>query len=228
MARFAQELEQASLVRSPRSVINRTRHSWNEAVTAAIPGGPENLLGQPARGDRYSLAWSEFAPSFVQDLESWLERLRGDDLLADLPFKPLRDISIEGRRAQVRQLASGWIRRGNDPASLRSLADLIRPQGAREALRVPLERRPDRKPTRGIFHYTSALLVIARHWVQADETTLAALRALADRCKPEGDGITAKNMRVLRAFDDTEVRDRLLGLPRRLVRGIRKGDRLTR
>src|SRR4051812_36741018 len=122
MTRFARELEEASLVRSPRTVINVTRRRWNEVVTAAIAGGPRNLLSQPTRGDRYSLAWSEFAPSFVQDLEGWLERLGGDDLLADLPFRPLRTISIEGRRAQVRQIASGWIRRGNDPASLRSLA----------------------------------------------------------------------------------------------------------
>jgi integrase len=209
-------------------VSNRTRHSWNEAVAAAIPDGPANLLTQPVWGDRYSLAWSEFAPSFVQDLENWLERLRGEDLLAGLPFKPLRAISIENRRAQVRQLASGWVRRGNDPASLRSLADLVRPEVAREALRFHLERRPDRKPTLGIFDYTWALLAIARHWVRVDEATLAVLRNLADRCKPEGEGITLKNMRVLRAFDDTELRDRLLGLPRRLVRGIGKGDRLTR
>ena len=156
------------------------------------PGGPKRLFSQPARRDRYRLLWPEFAPSFVQDLESWLERLRGEDLLATLPFKPLRPISIGNRRAQVRELASGWVRRGNDPATL-TLADLIRPEVAREALKIHLERRrPDKKPTRGIFHYTWALLAIARHWARADEATIAELQDLAGCCKPEDQGVTAK------------------------------------
>ena len=104
LARFAWDFERSSMVRSHRSVINLTRRRWNEAVKAKISGGPKHLFSQPARRDRYGLAWCEFAPSFVQDLESWLERLRGDDFLGTLPFKPLRPISIENRRRRSASL----------------------------------------------------------------------------------------------------------------------------
>lgn len=157
-----------------------------------------------------------------------MARLAGSDPLEELPFRPLRPVTVELRRRQVRELASALAARGRDPGSIGSLADLVVPATAKEALRFFLARAPSGKPTLRMRYLVSVLLGIAKHWVRADQACLDGLRALAIRCTPETSGMTAKNAATLRAFDDDAAVQRLLHLPRRVFGRVRQREPLNR
>jgi integrase len=227
--RFRVALEQTSLVRHPERVHRDTAYCWNRAATT-VPGWPAKRLMVPRRAKQpYVLPPEAFPASFRADLAAWLARLAGEDLLAALPFRPVRPATRERRHLQVLQLASALVHcGGRAPAELKGLADLVEPAAVREALRFFLERAGGR-PTRQIHELAAAALVIARHWVKVPEAQEQALRALAKRCDPGERGMTAKNRAVLRRLEDGALVQALLTLPDRLARGLaRKTAPLTR
>jgi hypothetical protein len=61
-----------------------------------------------------------------------------------LPFRPVRPGTLQHREYQIRQFASALVRRGWDPASLRSLADIVAIDAFKDGLRYLLERRGGR------------------------------------------------------------------------------------
>jgi integrase len=221
MARFRTALEHSSLVRQPGQVHYSATRSWNRAA-AAVPGWPATRVSVPPRvRQTYVLRPEVFSMSFNADLEAWLARLAGEDLLAELPFRPVRPSTLARRRFQILQLASGLVHRGRDPATLTRLADLVAPAATvREALRFFLERAGGRT-TRQVHQLATVALMIAKHWVGLPKAQVEELRALVRRCDPEIRGLTAKNRAALRRLEDdpTLVRE-LLTLPDRLARGL--------
>ena len=59
----------------------------------------------------------------------------------------------------------------------------------------------------------SALLQIAREWVKVDQTVLADLKRLVRKVPMPPLGLTTKNKRFLRQFDDPDALRRLVKLP---------------
>jgi integrase len=57
---------------------------------------------------------------------------------------------------------------------------------------------------------------MSREWVKVDEVTLTELKRLAGKVPAPRAGLTEKNKRFLRQFDDPEVLHRLMALPRKL------------
>jgi integrase len=220
MERFRAALEHSSLVRNPAKAHRDATHSWNRA--AAVSGWPATRVSPPPRVRKtYVLPLSAFPPSFGADLEGWLARLAGQDLLAELPFRPVRQSTLRTRRLQVRQLASALVHRGRDPTTLTRLADLVEPAATvREALRFFLARAGG-TTTRQVHQLATVALMIAKHWAKVPEPTVAELRALVRRCDPQVRGLTAKNRAALRRLEDDPALVRgLLTLPDRLARGL--------
>ena len=98
---------------------------------------------------------------------------------------------------------------------IRSLADLVTPGHCKNILRWLLHRAGDQA---NIYNHNlgKALLQIARDWAKVDAEVLAQLKRLNGKMPVPLMGLTDKNKRCLRQFDDPAVLRRLYALPARL------------
>jgi hypothetical protein len=213
LGRFAAHLE-TSLLKAPAEVLRNTRRAWTRACRE-VPGWPDRPFAALPRSDYYALPWSSFPASLRADLQGWLDRLAGRDPLEETPCRPVRPATLLAREGQVRRFASALVLRGRDPASLRSLADLVEVETYKEGLRFFLERRGG--TSSAIADLAAGLKAIARHWVGADAAHLARMAAMLRRLEVPRRGLTEANRRRLRALGDPDARQALLQLPRRLL-----------
>jgi integrase len=127
---------------------------------------------------------------------------------------------MKTRREQVRWFASALVHRGRDPASLRSLSELVKIDLIKEGLRFLLQRRGG-KPTRHLQNMLYALRSLAQ-WTGAHPDDLAEITRLCGRLNPGVTGLTQKNRAAVRQFDDPRNVDALLSLPRTLLARARR------
>jgi integrase len=213
-AEFRQYLDTA-LLKNPAIVHRACLSAWNTALST-VPGWPDFSVSIPQRRDRWTLPWEVFPSSLREDMAHWLDRLAGHDLLAELPFRPVRPATLRSREYQIRQFASALMLRGRNAATLTGLADLVAIYSFKEGLRFLLERQGN-KPTSMIADLASTMKAIARHHVRVDEKHLAQMTAVIRRIDPRRRGLTERNRVRLRAFDDRDNLLALVRLPGRLV-----------
>ncbi len=223
---FREDITKGGLVRRPREVHRSTCLLWNHAAETLAPW-PKQRLTVPSHIRTYALPWTAFPETFWADVQSYLDRLAGKDLLAELDFRPLRPASIRTRELQLRQFASALVLRGRDPATLRSLADLVGIDAFKEGLRFFLARSAEERP-KNAHDIACVIKAVARHWVKVDEAHLAELRALCRRLDPGRRGLTQKNRGRLRQFDDRAHVGALVNLPQRLVAEVRRNRTISR
>ena len=113
---------------------------------------------------------------------------------------------------------------GVTPTAITSLADLVSPENFKGVLRRRHETVGGRE---NVFNHdlARALVEIARQWVKVDANVLAELRRLAGKVPMPVPGLTAKNKRALRQFDDPAVLQRLYDFPRRLWAEVKRDAR---
>ena len=226
LAAFRRALLEGSLVRKPMIVAQRTVACWNQAV-AEVPGWPQARLTVQDLRDRYTQPLNRFPPSLQAEIEAYLARLAGGDPLEELPFRPANPATIDTRRYMLRQLASALVLQGRDPASIVALADLVTREAARSAMLFFLARSGN-QPTTQTGSLAGLLLSVGRHWVKVGPQQETYLKSLARRCRPPQRGMTEKNRTTLRQFDDPDVVDRLLELPRQIHAELRRRKNLSR
>ena len=214
------------IVRSPRETQQAAGKAWN-AAREIVPGWPDLVLVIQNFRKNPSLPWSAFPESFQREVEAYLAARseESDDLLDDT--EPLRESTIEGKRRQLRLFATAVVESGRDPATLRSLADLVDPRVAKAGLEVLIMRTGEQKSSRnhGMAHL---LLSLARHVVMADEATLRLLKILCRKVALRRNmGQTPKNRQRLAQFDDPRCRDNLLGLPKVMMQEACKAPEAT-
>ncbi|MEE8164179.1 MAG: hypothetical protein V3T64_01285, partial [Myxococcota bacterium] len=209
------------LLKRPMPLVRQVVLRWNQA-SAEITDWPQQRLTRIDRRDTYGLDWEEFPESFRDDVERWLTRLSGQDLLAnDTPETPLAPATLKHRRHQIRALASACSHAGLDVERIVDLSVLAEPDNLRLGLRWLLARNDDE--TSGAIHgLATAIKGLARHYVCVDEETLEEIREICRRLDPGSEGITAKNRERLRQFDDPANVALLLNVPDRLVREAEK------
>lgn len=210
---FRLELFEQSLIREPGKTWTSIRATWNRAVRS-VSGFPDLTIDVPKRVDGYLMDWSAFPASLQADLNAWLDRLAGRDLGEDGPLRAVRPSTLQTRAYQLQGFASALARSGVDPATLRSLADLV----AYDMLVVGLRFYRDRQGglTQTIHGLASMLKSVARHWAKADEAQLLLISKLMGRLAVPDPGMTAKNRTRLRLFNDDAHVAALLTLPLRL------------
>jgi integrase len=213
-AAFREHLDQ-TLLKEPAAVFREALLGWS-AARAQVPGWPDVALIIPARTTTWTLPWSAFPESFYRDVMSYLDRLGGHDPLEELPFRPVRPLTLKHRQYQIRQFASALVMRGRDPSTLTSLGDLIAIDTFKVGLRYLLERRGGRS-TATIVHLATSLKAIARHHVRVDAQHLERMAAVIGRLDPPKRGLTAKNRSRLRALDDPKTALALVQLPEKLM-----------
>ena len=196
-------------------VFRETLLGWNKA-REQVPGWPDVAVIIPARTTAWTLPWSAFPESLHRDVIRYLDRLGGRDPLEELPFRPVRPLTLQHREYQIRQFASALVMRGRDPATLTSLADLVAIDAFKDGLRYLLERRGG-KSTATVVHLATSLKAIARHHVAVDAQHLERMAAVIGRLEPPKRGLTAKNRSRLRPLDDPQTALALVQLPAKLM-----------
>jgi len=106
-------------------------------------------------------------PSLRSDILAYLDRLSGDDLLADVDFRPLRASSIATYDRLLRQFLSALVQRGHDPQTLQSLADVVPLETVKLGLRFFIDRAAGAK-SKQAYHIARLLTAIARHWAKVE------------------------------------------------------------
>jgi integrase len=126
-------------------------------------------------------------------------------------------VTLKLREYQIRAFASALVERGVDPASLKTLADLVRPATMQLGLEFHLKRHEGRVNP-ALPGLVAVLQSIARDWVSAGPDDLARIQnCLADiRAELPRRGMTQKNVNRLRPFDSRDNAMALLRLPSRL------------
>jgi integrase len=217
------EQVKASLRKKPVETCRRFIKGWN-AGRAEVVGWPDIPLIWESRRQTRALGWETFPASYKADVEAWLARQGGDDLMAeDGPPKPLKPVTLNHYRGLSLIFASSLVEQGTPAENIRSLADLVTIEAFKKILRAELERSGN-KATATIAKRADILISLARHYVKIDERELDALRKNARRVKPEATGMTDKNRARLRQFPNLESMRPLLAHPflirRRLDRQV--------
>src|SRR5262249_35656609 len=197
--RFRSAITDEGIVRNPREVHRMACKAWNRL--ASTVSRSLQRLSEPSYKAIYTLPWSTFPQSLKTEVDNYLERLAGRDLLGELDFRPLRPSSIATRERQLRQFASALVHRGRDPQAVRGLADLVTIDTLKDGLRFFLDRAGNKK-TKYIHDLACALKAMARHQVKVDAKHLDRLRSICRQLDPDGRGLTDKNRDLLRQFDD--------------------------
>jgi integrase len=222
MRTFGAFLSDRTLHRKPRHVHRRTCVLWNRAVQQ-VETWPRRIVIIPGYRDTFSLPLNAFPESFQSELEIWLYRLSGKDLLAtDAPLRPLRPDTLRGKREQVRRLASALVHAGHPIDQIPSLACLIELKSFRRALNWLLTNRSEGEPIPSLFELANSMLGIAKHWAKVPDSHLSELRRIVDRLRCRKRGLTSKNREILRQFDDPMNVLKLLTLPELLAAQAKK------
>jgi integrase len=125
------------------------------------------------------------------------------------------------RRDQIHAAVSALIDAGVKPAAIRFLADLVTPANFKKILRRRVEMVDGAQNS---FNQSLAIILtlIAREWVKVDGAPLAELKRLLSKVPVPLNGMTDKNKRFLRQFDDVNALRRLVQLPERLWAEVKR------
>jgi integrase len=200
--------------------------AWN-ACQRERAGWPALVITRPKKREIYLLPWSVFPASLKKETDSYLDRLAGIDLSEDGPPRPARPATLKTRAYQLQVSASALVHRGVPAETIRSLADLVTLENYQSLLRFFLDRH-DGKASPMAGQIAGFLKDVARHWVKADEDTIAKMKKIVSRLTPPRRGMTLKNRERLRPLDEPENVARFLGLSERIREDVEKDKRAPR
>jgi integrase len=161
-------------------------------------------------------------PSFQRDVDNFLKWASQSD-----PFAPesrqrrLAPRTLRLRRDQIHAAVSALIDSGIKPAAIHSLADLVTPDNFKRILRRRVEM-VDGAPNSFNQSLGIALVLIAREWAKVDGAEQAELKRLLSKVPAPPQGLTDKNKRCLRQFDDPSNLRRLVQLPEQLWAEVKR------
>jgi integrase len=224
IAGFITAVRQETLHRHPNKLHRQVTLIWNEA--ARDPAlGLQPVTVAFFRGPPTRIDWASLPAEFRQEVQDYLSWCGGSDPFAvDARSRALAPQTLRLRRDQIHAAVSALVKCGIKPASIRSLADLVTANNVKSILRRRLEKVGGEENT---FNYTlaSVLVQIAREWVNVDPPVLAELKRLVGKLPAPAPGLTAKNKRFLRQFDDPQTLRRLVELPDQLLAEVRRDSK---
>jgi hypothetical protein len=210
-----------SLHPNPNALHRQTTLIWNE-VARDPELGLQRVTVASFRAPPKRIAWSLLPGSFRTEVDAYLNwASRSDPFAADARLRLLAPRTVRQRLQQFQTAASTLVDSGIDPSAVRSLADLVTPTNFKSILRRRLEIVGGEENN---FNKDLALILVlvAREWVKVDGAVLAELKRLAGKLPAAKVGLTDKNKRFLRQFDDPDGLSRLVKLPERLWADVRR------
>jgi integrase len=221
VADFITAVREQSLHGTPNWLYRQVTRIWNEAAGDAKLG-LKPLTVPSFRSPPKRVDWALLSRSFRRDVDKYLEWASQSD-----PFEPdcrprrLAPRTLRLRRDQIHAAVSALIDTGMKPAAIRSIADLVTLVNFKRILRRRVEMVYG---VQNSFNHSLAiaLTVIAREWVKVDAAAQAELKRVLSKVPVPLKGLTAKNKRFLRQFDDVNTLRRLVQLPERLWAEVRR------
>jgi integrase len=218
---FIAAVREGSLHRKPNALHRQVSLIWNEAAQDSAFG--LQLVTVPSfRGPIERIGWSLLTDAFKKDMEDYLSWCGvSDPFAADARSRALAARTLRLRRDQIHAVVTALVKSGTQLAAILSLADLTSPNNFKFILRWRVDS-VDGQPN--IFNYNlgKALVQIAYEWVKVDAQRLAELKRLLGKMPVPLIGLTDKNKRFLRQFDDPAVLQRLYRLPDKLWAEVRR------
>jgi integrase len=213
----------------PKDIHKQVPRSWNRA-RESVADWPQITLREPDfRAKPASLPLDAYPKSFQQDLERYLALLSGDNLLdEDAPDRPCKPSTINARQSYLLSAANAAVNEGVATDTLTSLADLVKPDVVKLILEHYIDQHNGEIRTFTI-DLAERLRSVARRYVKVQEDEIQIL----DRyCRKLGrhrrNGLTPKNMAVIRAYKSPQNRKLLKALPGELFdKALAEKDALT-
>jgi integrase len=218
---FIAAVRNGSLHRQPNRLHRQVTRIWNEAA-ARMPG-LQMVTVASFRGPPWRIDWA-LLPALKEDLDQYVSWARGTDPFAsDARVRPLAPRTLQLRRHQIHAAVSALVQSGTKLDSIRSLADLVTPDNLKSILR---RRVAMVGGTENNFNHLlgCVLLQIAREWVKVEPAVLGELKRLVGKVPVPASGLTAKNKRFLRQFDDPNALRRLVQLPDKLWAEVKRDN----
>jgi integrase len=218
---FITTVRESSLHRKPDTLHRQVTLIWN-AATRDPKLGLRSVTVPTFRGPPKRIGWALLPEAFRQDVGAYLAWCGASDpFAADARSRALAARTLRLRRDQIHAGVTAWVESGANPAAIKSLADLVSPNSFKDILRRRFESVGGDENT---FNHNlgKALVQIAREWVKVDGQILAELRRLFGKLPVPLSGLTDKNKRFLRQFDEPATLRRLVGLPDRLWAEVKR------
>ena len=226
---FITAVRDGSLHRKPNNLHRKVALIWNE-VAQRSELGLQAVKVPSFRRPAKRIEWTSLDNAFRKDVDKHLMWCGGSDFFAaNARPRALAPQTIALRRNQIHAAVTALVESGVKPTAITSLADLVSPENFK---RILGRRHETVGGSENVFNHdlARALVQIARQWVKVDAGVLVELTRLADKVPMPASGLTSKNKRVLRQFDDPATLQRLRNFPRRLwaeVKRDAKPNRLT-
>ena len=223
--RFIAEIRRGSLHHNPNALHRKTATIWNEVAIALPTLGLRPITRPSFRGPPRRIAWSTLTNTFRADVDNYLTWCEGvDAFAADARPRPLAPRTLELRRNQIHAAATALVDSGVAPASITGLGDLVTVDHFRQILRQRYQAAGEQENS---FNrdLAEAFVQIAREWVRPDTSVLAELKRLTGKMPMPKPGLTAKNKRAMRQFDDPAVARRVRDLPARLWAEVKRDQK---
>ena len=220
---FINAVRQGSLHRKPNDLHRSTAKIWNEA--ARRPGLDLCQVTVPSfRPAPKRIDWELLTHAFRRSVDEHLAWCSGSDVFnAEARPRPLAARTLNLRRNQIHAAVTALVEAGTTPSAIKSLADLVTPGAFKLILRQRYNAANGRENSYN-RDLAEALVQIAREWVKVDTGVLAELKKLAGKMPMPSSGLTDKNKRFLRQFDDPAVLHRLRVLPGLLWTEVRRQE----
>jgi hypothetical protein len=194
--------------------------AWNGNV-GAIPSWPTTLLVEPPIKSRGEIPWSAFPAGLRQELEDLLrERAMPPSGLRRLRktwhgqrIRPLKEVTIRTRRAELQGAARMAVKAGVPIEQLQSLSDLLAPAVVEKVLGAYCDKNGG-NPTIYTIALAGRFLGIAKETKCLGEEDCELLQGFWETLRADSpEGLTPKNMELIRQVLVPGVWDRVLKLP---------------
>ncbi len=214
-------MRNGTLHRKPNDLHRTVALIWNEA--AARSGFNLRPVEVPSfRLPAKRIEWARLASAFRKDVDKYLMWCGGSDAFAaHARSRALAPQTIKLHQNRIHAAVTALVESGVKPTAITSLADLVSPENFKRILRRRQETIGGRE---NVFNHdlAKAVVQIARQWVKVDADVLAELTRLASKIPIPMSGLTDKNKRVLRQFDDPAILQRLFNFPSRLWAEVKR------
>jgi integrase len=224
IAEFITVVREESLSPRPKGLHRQVALIWNEA--AQDPTLKLQRVTIPSFRTPKRIDWKLLPATFRQDVDNYLSWCAvSDPFAADARIRALAPRTLQLRRDEIHSAVTALVKSGVNPSAIQSLADLVSPNNFKSILRKRLECETS------VFNHLlgKTLVQLARDWVKVDAQALVELKRLVSKMPAPVAGLSDKNKRALRQFDDPAVLRRLYSLPEMLWMEARrnKPNRLT-
>lgn len=220
LAAFIKALSDRSLAANPRNLHRMTAKLWNELAQANAQLGLRSLTVPSFKRSTKRVDWSSLPLSFREDVAAYLNWCAVEDPFhSNARSRPLKPRTVKYLRDQLHAAVTALVESDFPVASILCLSSLVEVENFKRLLRHRISQAGQNQNT---FNrdLAKALVRMAREWTKASEVEIKELQRIASKVRGPLPGLTEKNKKLLRQFDDPEMLRKLDGLPNLLWRDI--------